>query len=314
LRRFAAGRVGLSAVMRPPRWLRRAGPRKGGIPSKPPYRRAYLRGTRRSGVFPPHAWEGLEPMNIQGQVAVVTGGASGLGAATAALLAARGARVAVLDINLAAAEASAARFGGLGLGCDVADAASGEAAMAAVIAALGAPRVLINCAGIGTAGRIVGRDGPLPLDAFERVIRVNLIGSFNMLRLAAAAMSAADPLEEDERGVIVNTASIAAYEGQVGQAAYAASKGGVVGMTLPAARELARAGVRVVTIAPGLFHTPMVAQLPPEIQASLGAGIPYPSRLGRPEEYAELVAHIIANRFLNGEVIRLDGALRMPPR
>jgi NAD(P)-dependent dehydrogenase (short-subunit alcohol dehydrogenase family) len=154
----------------------------------------------------------------------------------------------------------------------------------------------------------------MKLEAFERVIRVNLIGSFNMLRLAAAEMSAADPLEEDERGVIVNTASIAAYEGQVGQAAYAASKGGVVGMTLPAARELARAGVRVVTIAPGLFHTPMVDGLPPEIQASLGASVPYPARLGRPSEYAALVEHIVTNPFLNGEVIRLDGALRMSPR
>ena len=172
----------------------------------------------------------------------------------------------------------------------------------------------MNCAGVGTAGRIVGRDGPLALEAFERVIRVNLIGTFNLLRLSAAAMSGLDPLEDGERGVIVNTASIAAYEGQVGQAAYAASKGGVAALTLPAARELARAGVRVVTIAPGLFNTPMVEGLPPEVQASLGAGIPYPQRLGRPEEYAALVGHICANRFLNGEVIRLDGALRMPPR
>jgi NAD(P)-dependent dehydrogenase (short-subunit alcohol dehydrogenase family) len=253
-------------------------------------------------------------MNLQGLAAVVTGGASGLGAATAAHLAGLGARVAVLDINVSAAETSAARIGGLGLACDVADSASAEAAMATAQAAHGVPRVLVNCAGIGTAGRIVGRDGPMKLDAFERVIRVNLIGSFNMLRLAAAAMTAADPLEEGERGVIVNTASIAAFDGQVGQAAYAASKGGVVGMTLPAARELARAGVRVMTIAPGLFHTPMVAGLPPEIQASLGTSIPYPPRLGLPEEYAALVGHIIANRFLNGEVIRLDGALRMAPR
>jgi len=253
-------------------------------------------------------------MNLQGLAAVVTGGASGLGAATAAHLAGLGARVAVLDINVSAAETSAARIGGLGLACDVADSASAEAAMATAQAAHGVPRVLVNCAGIGTAGRIVGRDGPMKLDAFERVIRVNLIGSFNMLRLAAAAMTAADPLEEGERGVIVNTASIAAFDGQVGQAAYAASKGGVVGMTLPAARELARAGVRVMTIAPGLFHTPMVAGLPPEIQASLGTSIPYPPRLGLPEEYAAMVGHIIANRFLNGEVIRLDGALRMAPR
>jgi NAD(P)-dependent dehydrogenase (short-subunit alcohol dehydrogenase family) len=253
-------------------------------------------------------------MQINGLAAVVTGGGSGLGAATAAHLAALGCKVAVVDINQAAAAAQAARIGGIGIGCDVADAASGEAAFAAARTAHGTVRILVNCAGVGTAGRIVGRDGPLTLEAFERVIRVNLIGSFNMLRLAAAEMAGADPLEEGERGVIVNTASIAAYEGQVGQPAYAASKGGIVGLTLPAARELARVGVRVVTIAPGLFHTPMVDGLPPEVQASLGAGIPFPARLGRPSEYAELVEHIVRNRFLNGEVIRLDGALRMPPR
>jgi NAD(P)-dependent dehydrogenase (short-subunit alcohol dehydrogenase family) len=268
-------------------------------------------------------------MQIKDLAAVVTGGGSGLGAATAAHLAALGAKVAVVDINQAAAEAQAARIAAtltpatqspatgarcIGIGCDVADSASAEAAFAAARAAHGKVRILVNCAGIGTAGRIVGRDGPLKLEAFERVIRVNLIGSFNMLRLAAAEMSEADPLDEGERGVIVNTASIAAYEGQVGQPAYAASKGGVVGMTLPAARELARAGVRVMTIAPGLFHTPMVDGLPPETQASLGASIPFPPRLGRPLEYAELVEHIVRNRFLNGEVIRLDGALRMAPR
>jgi len=263
-------------------------------------------------------------MQIKDLAAVVTGGGSGLGSATAAHLAALGAKVAVVDINQAAAETQAARIaatldpasGGhcIGIGCDVADAASAEAAFAAARAAHGTVRILVNCAGIGTAGRIVGRDGPLKLEAFERVIRVNLIGSFNMLRLAAAEMSEADPLDEGERGVIVNTASIAAYEGQVGQPAYAASKGGVVGMTLPAARELARSGVRVMTIAPGLFHTPMVDGLPPETQASLGASIPFPPRLGRPAEYAELVEHIVRNRFLNGEVIRLDGALRMAPR
>ncbi len=253
-------------------------------------------------------------MNLQGQAAVVTGGASGLGAATAALLASRGCRVAVLDINEAAAQASAARFGGIGLACDVADGPSAEAAMAAARAAHGPVRILVNCAGVGTAGRIVGRDGPLALAAFERVIRVNLIGTFNMLRLAAADMSAAEAMEDNERGVIVNTASIAAFDGQIGQPAYAASKGGVASLTLPAARELARAGVRVVTIAPGVFHTPMVDGLPPDVQASLGATIPYPSRLGRPEEYAALVEHIAVNRFLNGEVIRLDGALRMAPR
>ena len=253
-------------------------------------------------------------MQIKQRAAVVTGGGSGLGAATAAHLAALGAMVAVVDINRDAADAQAAAIGGIGIRCDVADAACGEAAFAAARAAHGPARILVNCAGMGTGGRIAGRDGPLKLEAFERVIRVNLIGSFNMLRLAAAEMSAAEPLEDGERGVIVNTASIAAFEGQIGQAAYAASKGGVVGMTLPAARELARAGVRVVTIAPGLFQTPMAEGLPPEARASLGAGIPFPSRLGRPSEYAELVEHIVRNRFLNGEVIRLDGALRMPPR
>ncbi len=253
-------------------------------------------------------------MQINGLAAVVTGGGSGLGAATAAHLASLGAKVAVVDINQAAAEAHAAAIGGTGIACDVADAASGEAAFAAARAANGPVRILVNCAGVGTAGRIVGRDGPLKLDAFERVIRINLIGTFNMLRLAAAEMSGADPLEENERGVIVNTASVAAYEGQIGQPAYAASKGGVVGLTLPAARELARAGVRVMTIAPGLFHTPMVDGLPPEVQASLGASIPFPARLGRASEYAELVETIVRNRFLNGEVIRLDGALRMAPR
>ena len=253
-------------------------------------------------------------MRLDGQAAIVTGGASGLGAATAQRLAAGGCRVALLDINQAAAEAQARHIGGIGIGCDVADAASAEAAVAKARDAHGPARLLVNCAGVGTAGRIVGRDGPIQLAAFERVIRINLIGSFNLLRLAAADMTALDPLEEGERGVIINTASIAAYEGQVGQAAYAASKAGVVGMTLPAAREFARFGVRVMTIAPGLFHTPMVEGLPADVQRSLGEGIPYPQRLGTPDEYAALVEHIVSNRFLNGETIRLDGALRMPPR
>jgi NAD(P)-dependent dehydrogenase (short-subunit alcohol dehydrogenase family) len=253
-------------------------------------------------------------MRLDGQAAIITGGGSGLGAATAEHLARAGCRVAVLDINEAAAKTSAERIGGIGIACDVADAASAEAAVAAARTAHGPARLLVNCAGVGTAGRIVGRDGPMQLAAFERVIRVNLIGSFNMLRLAAAEMSALDPLDDGERGVIVNTASIAAYEGQVGQAAYAASKAGVVGMTLPAARELARVGVRVVTIAPGLFHTPMVEGLPAEVQRALADGIPYPQRLGQPKEYAALVEHIATNRFLNGATIRLDGALRMAPR
>jgi NAD(P)-dependent dehydrogenase (short-subunit alcohol dehydrogenase family) len=257
-------------------------------------------------------------MKLSGQAAIVTGGGSGLGAATASALSASGCKVALFDINDTAAQAHARAIGGIAVRCDVADAASAEAAIATARAAHGPARVLINCAGIGTAGRVLGRDGPLKLEAFERVIRVNLIGTFNMIRLAAADMNELDPLEEpdgdDERGVIVNTASIAAFDGQVGQAAYAASKGGVVGMTLPIARELARAGVRVMTIAPGVFHTPMVDGLPPEVRKSLGDGVPFPRRLGMPEEYAALALHIIGNRFLNGEVIRLDGALRMAPR
>jgi NAD(P)-dependent dehydrogenase (short-subunit alcohol dehydrogenase family) len=256
----------------------------------------------------------MRRMQLEGQAAVVTGGGSGLGAATASLLAAQGCKVALFDINDIAAKAHAAAIGGIAIRCDVADAASAEAAMAEAAAAHGPPRVLVNCAGVGTAGRVVGREGPMKLEAFDRVIRINLIGTFNMIRLAAAAMGELAPLDDGERGVIVNTASIAAFDGQVGQAAYAASKGGVVGMTLPIARELARAGIRVMTIAPGVFHTPMVDGLPPEVRKSLGEGVPFPQRLGLPDEYAALAAHIIANRFLNGEVIRLDGALRMAPR
>ena len=253
-------------------------------------------------------------MRLDGQAAVVTGGGSGLGAATAEALAQAGARVALLDIDAARAATVAARIGGSAHPCDVTDAAAAEAALAAARAAHGPARVLVNCAGIGTASRIVGRDGPMPLEAFARVIGINLIGSFNLLRLAAGAMTALDPLEDGERGVVVNTASIAAFDGQIGQAAYAASKAGVVGLTLPAARELARFGVRVMTIAPGLFHTPMLDGLPQEARDSLGASVPYPARLGQPAEYAALVLHIIANRMLNGETIRLDGALRMAAR
>jgi NAD(P)-dependent dehydrogenase (short-subunit alcohol dehydrogenase family) len=253
-------------------------------------------------------------MDVKGQAALVTGGASGLGAATAAALVAAGARVTLLDINAEAVAATAAKTGALGLACDVTSAESAERAIAAAAAAHGPARVLVNCAGIGTAGRILGRDGPLALAAYEKVIRVNLIGSFNMLRLAAHAMSMLEPLEGGERGVIVNTASVAAYEGQVGQAAYASSKAGVVGLTLPAARELARFGIRVVAIAPGLFFTPMLLGLPEDVQKSLGDSVPFPQRLGRPEEYAALAMHILANPMLNGETIRLDGALRMAPR
>lgn len=253
-------------------------------------------------------------MELNGTAAIVTGGASGLGAATATALAGQGARVAVVDLDAAAAGSVAARIGGIAIGCDVGEAASAEAAFARARAAHGGARLLVNCAGIGVAGRIVGRDGPMKLADFERVIRVNLTGTFNMLRLAAAEMSALDPGEDGERGVIVNTASIAGYEGQVGQAAYAASKAGVIGLTIQAARELARSGVRVMTIAPGLIHTPMFGGLAQEVQDSLAASVPYPPRLGKPEEYAALVLHIVGNRFLNGETIRLDGALRMAPR
>ena len=253
-------------------------------------------------------------MELQGQAALVTGGGSGLGAATCEALAEAGAKVAVLDRNESAAQKVARRIDGLAVACDVADAASGEAAIARARDAHGPARLLVNCAGVGNAGRIVGREGPLALAAFEQVIRINLVGTFNMLRLAAADMIGLDPLEDDERGVIVNTASIAAYDGQIGQAAYAASKAGVVGLTLPAARELARSGVRVVTIAPGLVETPMLKGLPDELRQGLAASVPFPARLGRPDEFAALVLHIAVNRFLNGETIRLEGALRMPPR
>lgn len=253
-------------------------------------------------------------MDIAGRAAIVTGGGSGLGMATATALAAAGAQVALLDRDGAAAERAAAAIGGLGIACDVTDANAAVAALAQAAARHGPPRLLVNCAGIAPGARIVGRDGPMKLADFEHAIRVNLIGSFNMLRLAAAAMAVLEPLAGGERGLIVNTASVAAYEGQIGQAAYAAAKAGIVGMTLPAARELAQHGIRVLTIAPGLFRTPMVAGLPEATQASLGAAIPFPPRLGLPEEYAALVLHACANQFLNGETIRLDGALRMAPK
>jgi NAD(P)-dependent dehydrogenase (short-subunit alcohol dehydrogenase family) len=253
-------------------------------------------------------------MNPKGHSALVTGGASGLGAATAAKLAAAGAKVAVLDTNLAAAKDAAAKLGGLAFACDVTDADATSAAIAAAAAAHGPARILVNCAGVGPAKRIVGRDGPMPLSDFERVIKINLIGTFNAMRLAAHAMSALDPLDDGERGVIVATASIAAFEGQIGQAAYAASKGGVVSLVVPAARELAQFGVRVNAIAPGIFGTPMLYGLPPETQSALAASVPFPKLLGKPEQFADLVHHIVENRYLNGGVIRLDGALRMAPR
>jgi len=254
-------------------------------------------------------------MDIAGHCAIVTGAASGMGAATARLLAARGAKVAALDVNLEAAKAVASEFGGLAVACDVRDAASAEAAVAEAAAAHGAARFLVNCAGIAPGARIVGRDGPMPLADFTRAIDVNLVGSFNLMRLVAAGLAELEPVNDTgERGVIIHTASIAAFEGQIGQCAYSASKGGIVGLTLPAARELARFGTRVVTIAPGLMETPMLLGFTREVQDSLAAQVPFPSRLGRPEEYAELVGHVIANPMINGSVIRLDGAIRMQPR
>ena len=249
-------------------------------------------------------------MDVSGHSAIVTGGASGLGLATARALAAAGARVAVLDVK----PADLGIEGVICLACDVADAASAEAAVARAAEAHGPARVLVNCAGVVTAARIVGRDGPAPLDAFARVIQINLVGTFNLMRLVAAGASTLEPLAGGERGVIVSTASVAAYEGQVGQAAYAASKAGIIGLVLPAARELAGVGIRVCAIAPGLFETPMLQGLPQDVQDKLGAAIPFPSRLGRPEEFAQLVLAIVANPMLNGETIRLDGALRMQPR
>jgi NAD(P)-dependent dehydrogenase (short-subunit alcohol dehydrogenase family) len=253
-------------------------------------------------------------MDVKGQAAIVTGGGSGLGAATARALAAAGAKVAIFDVNAESASEVAAEIKGLAVTCDVADAASGEAAVKKAAEAHGPARVLINCAGIGPAKRIVGRDGPQSLSDFERVIRVNLIGTFNMIRLAGAGMQPLEPLAGGDRGVIISTASVAAFEGQIGQAAYASSKGGVSALTLPAAREFAQFGVRVMTIAPGIFGTPMLKALPQDAQDSLGAAVPFPKRLGEPAEYAALAMHIIANGYLNGEVIRIDGALRMAPR
>ena len=254
-------------------------------------------------------------MQIEGQAAIVTGGGSGLGAQTARALAQRGVRVTVLDINEAGAAAVAQEIGGLGLRCDITDPASVESALATAAQRHGVARILMNIAGIGSAKRIVGKDGrAAPLEDFRRVIEVNLIGTYNVCRLAAAQMAATEPLADGERGVIVNTASVAAFDGQVGQEAYSASKGGVASMTLPMARDLAQHGIRVVTIAPGLFLTPLVAELPQAVQESLAASIPFPKRLGKPEEFAHLAASIVENLALNGEVIRLDGALRMAPR
>nr|WP_315229047.1 SDR family NAD(P)-dependent oxidoreductase [uncultured Albidiferax sp.] len=254
-------------------------------------------------------------MNIQGQAALVTGAASGLGEATARELARLGAKVAVLDVNMALAEKVAAEIGGVACQCDITNADSVTAAIEKAAAAHGPARILMNVAGIGGAKRVVQKDGSAaPLDAFAKVIAVNLIGSYNMTRLFAAACAKLEPQDGGERGVIMFTASVAAFDGQVGQQAYSASKGGLVGMTLPMARDLAQHGIRVCTVAPGLFATPLMQELPEAVQASLAASIPFPSRLGKPSEFAELAAHIVTNGHLNGEVIRLDGALRMAPR
>ncbi|MDO9506937.1 MAG: SDR family NAD(P)-dependent oxidoreductase [Hydrogenophaga sp.] len=254
-------------------------------------------------------------MNIQGHAALVTGGGSGLGEATARELARLGAKVAVLDVNLDNAKRVASEINGIACHCDITNTESLQAAMDAATAAHGPARILMNIAGIGSARRVVGKDGSAaPLEDFAKVVTVNLIGTYNASRLFAAACAKLDPLEDGERGVMVFTASVAAFDGQVGQQAYSASKGGLVGMTLPMARDLAQHGIRVCTIAPGLFSTPLIRTLPEPVQASLAASIPFPPRLGKPEEFASLAAYIVTNTHLNGEVIRLDGALRMAPR
>ena len=254
-------------------------------------------------------------MNIEGQAALVTGGGSGLGEAVARELARGGAKVAIIDVNAAGAQRVAGEIGGLGLTADIADGASLAAALDAAEAVHGPARIVMNIAGIGTARRVIGKDGsPAPLEDFERVVRVNLVGTYNVVRLTAARIARLAPLADGERGVMVMTASVAAYDGQVGQEAYSASKGGLVSMTLPLARDLAQHGIRVCTIAPGLFETPLLKTLPEPVQQSLAASIPFPPRLGRPEEFAALAAHIVTNVHLNGETIRLDGALRMAPR
>jgi len=253
-------------------------------------------------------------MDIAGHAAIVTGGASGLGAATARMLVEAGAKVAIFDVNQKAAAAVAIDINGIAVTCDVTDSAATEKAFARAAADHGAARILINCAGVGPAKRIVGRDGPMPLDEFARVVSINLVGTFNAMRLAATAMQSVSPMQDGERGVIICTASVAAYDGQIGQAAYAASKGGVVGLVLPAAREFAQFGIRVNAIAPGIFSTPMLHALPEAAQQSLAAAVPFPKLLGQPPQYAALVRHMIENRYLNGEVVRLDGALRMAPR
>ena len=255
-------------------------------------------------------------MKIEGKTFLVTGGASGLGGATVRGLHTAGANLVILDVNAAAGDALARELGSRArfARTDVTSEADVQAALAVAREAFGGLHGAVNAAGIGTVEKVLGKNGPHPLELFERTIRINLIGTFNVIRLASAAMAEAAPTDTGERGVIVNTASIAAFDGQIGQAAYAASKGGIVGLTLPVARELARSGIRVVTIAPGIFDTPLLAGLPEAARLSLGQQVPFPSRLGRPDEYASLVRHVLENEMLNGEVIRLDGALRMAPK
>lgn len=254
-------------------------------------------------------------MEIKNTVALISGGASGMGAATAKKLALAGAKIVLLDLNQEAATQLAHELNGLALHCDVSSASSVEAAIDRTLSILGCPRICINCAGLVISKRMVGKQGPLPLEEFQHLINVNLTGTFNLMRIAAAAMVNLEPLAATgERGLIINTASIAAYEGQIGQVAYSASKGGIVSMTLPAARELAQFGIRVMAIAPGLVDTPLFAKLPEEAKKNLAASVPFPKRLARPEEFALLVEQIIKNPMLNGSVIRLDGALRMQPK
>lgn len=253
-------------------------------------------------------------MNLKNISVIVTGGASGLGAATAKALVAAGAKVAIFDLNIDLAEKTASEIGAIAIACNVADETSAKNAFLMVKEKHGVAKVLINCAGLGPSARIVGRTGPMPLLDFSKVINVNLIGSFNMMRLAAAEMIETEPMDDGSRGVIISTVSVAAYEGQIGQAAYAASKGGIVSLTLPAAREFAQFGIRVNCIAPGIFMTPLLEELSDQAKQSLADAIPYPKRLGAPDEFAKLVIHIIDNNYINGEVIRIDGAIRMQPK
>jgi NAD(P)-dependent dehydrogenase (short-subunit alcohol dehydrogenase family) len=253
-------------------------------------------------------------MKISGHSAIVTGGASGLGAATAEAIAAAGGKVALFDMNAEKGEALAKTIGGVFCSVNVSDEASVSAGIDKAIAALGTPRILVNCAGVAIGEKTIGKNGSHKLDSFKRVIDINLVGTFNCIRLVAAKMESLDPLEDGERGVIINTASVAAYDGQIGQAAYSASKAGVVGMTLPIARDLMNTGIRCNTIAPGIFWTPMMAGMDPKVQDALAAMVPFPKRLGKPEEYASLALEIIRNVMMNGETIRLDGAIRMQPK